>query len=82
MVFLFTDSIRTAAESLKYVLLVVSLLAHYVNEDVSGPGASDFESVTSHDGYYVKMAVAWAVSSLLYPVSGSDESVSFEERTG
>lgn len=41
--------------------LIVSLLAHFITEDYIDDILALFDRIR-HDGYYVKMAVAWAVS--------------------
>mgnify|MGYP000237786543 CR=1 FL=1 len=46
---------------MKSVFLIVSLLAHYINEAYIEQ-VLEILNHTSHEGYYVKMAVAWAVS--------------------
>lgn len=40
---------------------VVALLAHYINDDYIDSVLSIIENIR-HDGYYVKMAAAWALS--------------------
>ena len=46
---------------MKSDFFIVSLLAHYINEAYIEQ-VLEILNHTSHEGYYVKMAVAWAVS--------------------
>ena len=50
-----------SAEEFKVRFAVVTMLAHYICEDYIDQVIVALDSV-KHDGYYVKMAVAWAVS--------------------
>lgn len=50
-----------SSEEFELRFLVVSLLAHFMTAEYIDSALALFDSIR-HDGYYVKMAVAWAVS--------------------
>ena len=52
---------RNSSREFEVRFFIVSLLAHYINEAYIEQ-VLEILNHTSHEGYYVKMAVAWAVS--------------------
>ena len=59
--FTFLDSYLKSENEFEVRFAVVSLLGHFINDTYLERLLQVFEKV-KHEGYYVKMAVAWAVS--------------------